>query len=463
MRRALSLLFVTVWSGLSLGAPFQFSDPALHPFRPHMVSGIAARYQPYRAMQVTLNGVGAAVVNDTSGFGRNLTNGTASAQPQLTRTDNCGNLLVQSETFATTWTRTRINAFGATDTGAAGAGSFANTSRTTDPLGGNTADFLQEDNSSSTSHFLELAVSAPTGSYSAYIWCKPAGRTWIRYGFGTASSTDNVRGSFDVQTGTNGASVALTGGASNGSQSIVSAGNGWWLCRVSATMPGPIAVFTLAIAEADNDVVFTGDNTSGLYVWGASLVPASYTPVTGPTAAQGYIATVATPAYAGVNGLAALRFDGTDDYLKTVFTLPQPVYVALAWRPITWTSGDTVIDGSADLSMQLRQAGSSPQVSLFNGAGVAANTGFSLGSWHVGTIGIDGASSFTRRNLEAAVTGDFGSSTPGGISLGTRGSAASGFSNIEVAEVIPYSRTPSSVEQSYLVQGLGRLTATPLW
>lgn len=89
IRALLALALFTLTAHAS--QPFRFSDPALHPFRPHMIVGtngltsiLWARYQPYRAMQMTLNGSGVSVLNDTSGNFRHLTNGTAANQPYLT-------------------------------------------------------------------------------------------------------------------------------------------------------------------------------------------------------------------------------------------------------------------------------------------------------------------------------------------------------------------------------------------
>lgn len=378
---------------------------------------------------------------------RNLLQATAANQPLISRTDNSGNLLVQSETFATTWSRTRLNAFGAVDTGAAGVGSFANTSRTTDPLGGNTADFIQEDTTAANTHLLTQTspILAP-GSFKYSVYVKPSGRTWVRLYLSGASGGINCY--FDIQNGIVG-TAANVGTGSSASGSIASSGNGWYLCTLSGTLGTQEAVGCLInIAEADNDITFDGDNTSGLYLWGASLRQSTWN--------TNYIATVATPAIPGLNNRATAYFDGAAYYLKAnAFTWNQPEQIIAGVKQWTWSNNDSMSDGNSTDGGRVYQTGTSPSFGVYAGSSVSANTNLSIGAFGVTTVTINGASSSSQVNNTATITGNAGANNLGGFTLGASG-GASLFANIQVSRVIGCSKTNAPPELQFLKWGIAK-------
>jgi len=84
------------------------------------------------------------------------------------------------------WNRIRLNAFGAIDTGVAAAGSFSDTAQTLDPIGRNTADFIQEDPTATSTHFLVNTgnMNLPISGVEYSIYVKAAeerlyGLTWM--------------------------------------------------------------------------------------------------------------------------------------------------------------------------------------------------------------------------------------------------------------------------------------------
>jgi hypothetical protein len=208
------------------------------------------------------------------------------------------NLLTKTEQFDdAAWTKVALNAFA--------SGSVANTTLTTDPLGGNTADYIQENTESGTGHSTVQSISIVSGviyTFSCYI--KPAERT---IGYLRLGGTPNLTAYFNLSNGT-----ALT--VSSGLTTAISnEGNGWykysitWTSTVTASQ-----AFVVGMTTTDGTVAYTGDGTSGIYIWGADLrvsndgvgIP-SYQRVDTSTSYD----TVGFPLY--------LRADGTDDYMLT--------------------------------------------------------------------------------------------------------------------------------------------------
>ena len=160
----------------------------------------------------------------------------------------CYNLLQYSEDFNNAiWQKTATTI-------------SANT--TTAPNGTTTADTLIEDTSSSTHRiFNNSAVTVSTSIATTYsVYLKSAGRTraWVR-------DNDLLGALFNLSTGT---IVSTDGGVT---ASITNVGNDWYRCvitKVSTTTNGRIAVY-LDNGTSDS---YTGNGTSGIFLWGAQLV-----------------------------------------------------------------------------------------------------------------------------------------------------------------------------------------------
>jgi hypothetical protein len=145
---------------------------------------------------------------------------------------------------------------------------------TTAPDGTSTADLLTE-NSSSGAHRFYRNITLAAASHSASIYAKPNGRSWIYVRMDTASG---VQAWFNISTG-------QVGTVQSGlTASIQSVGNGWYRCAVSGTAVAANN-FLVGLANADNTTSYTGDGTSGAYLWGAQLEAGAF--------ATSYIPTVA--------------------------------------------------------------------------------------------------------------------------------------------------------------------------
>jgi hypothetical protein len=106
-------------------------------------------------------------------------------------------------------------------------------------------------------------------TYTASVYAKAAGYNYLYMNFGTGSGSGfNAQTTFNISTG-----VVTTIGI--GSATITSVGNGWYRCSVTGTATGSSS--TTAFLQVNStqtlatDDTFTGDGTSGIYLWGAQL------------------------------------------------------------------------------------------------------------------------------------------------------------------------------------------------
>jgi len=171
------------------------------------------------------------------------------------------NLLLQSQTFGTSpWFTNN-----ATIT--------ANT--TVAPDGTTTASKLVED----TTNNLHRVAQVPTLTavpHTATIYAKPAGRNWIYI----ANASLSQAAYFNVSTGVIGTVVGAT------TATIAPVGNGWYRCSITSTPSAAAQNYSFYAANADLSFSYTGDGTSGLFIWGAQLEAGAF--------ATSYIPTVAS-------------------------------------------------------------------------------------------------------------------------------------------------------------------------
>lgn len=152
---------------------------------------------------------------------------------------------------------------------------------TTAPDGATTADKLVEDTATAT-HQLFRTVSVTSGqAYTFSLFIKPAGRSRIQFNlpFSFPTSTQAI---FDVSTGT---VVSSTGGAT---ASISAQANGFYRCVVTATANATAnGTLYLALVNTGTTTSYTGDGSSGLFLWGAQVeagaFATSYIPTTSAT------------------------------------------------------------------------------------------------------------------------------------------------------------------------------------
>jgi hypothetical protein len=160
------------------------------------------------------------------------------------------NLLLRSEEFSTTWTATSLTF----DTNSAVA-----------PDGKTTADKLIETIDSGVHQIAQGTVTTGV-TYVFSVYAKAAERDRLRLsGFGVEGQgflTD-----YDLSAGT-------VTSAPPGS-SITPVGNGWYRCSLVVTATGTAGPI-IRLGNENGAFSYTGDGTSGIYLWGAQLEESSY-------------------------------------------------------------------------------------------------------------------------------------------------------------------------------------------
>jgi hypothetical protein len=134
------------------------------------------------------------------------------------------------------------------------------------PSGG-LADQYVEDTSNSY-HRYAVQCSVTSGvTYTLSVYAKYIGRQYLVI---NADSLFGGRCVFDIQAGSISNEIA-------GTANIEDVGDGWYRCSVTATAASTSSLQVYIGANTTNaDSAYTGDGTSGIYVWGAQLEEGSF-------------------------------------------------------------------------------------------------------------------------------------------------------------------------------------------
>jgi hypothetical protein len=179
------------------------------------------------------------------------------------------------------------------------------------PDGTLTADKLVE-NTATGQHRVHKNSSGTTNAnpYTVSFFAKAGERTKIYVGI--AESPTFVRQGnavFDLAAGTVASTHSGNGGATGSVAAITAFPNGWYRCSYTLTLGGTDTTIFYDIDIYTSSISYTGDGTSGLYLWGAQLEESS-------TATRYQRITTATD-YDTVGFPHGDKFDGVDDALAT--------------------------------------------------------------------------------------------------------------------------------------------------
>ena len=186
------------------------------------------------------------------------------------------NLFTYSEAFNTDWDNIRSS-----DSG---------TTATADPEGNTTgAAYKLVANTDNNTHRLDkrnLSMSTST-EYTLSVWAKAAEYTGVSLTI--ADSSNLFHGIyFDLSNGT------FTNGGNAHSGSMIKYPNGWYRCIATYTTPASIGFqqCLIGVLEDGTTKSYAGNNSSGIYIWGAQLeqapFPTSYIPTSGSTATRAH-------------------------------------------------------------------------------------------------------------------------------------------------------------------------------
>jgi hypothetical protein len=279
---------------------------------------------------------------DKSGRGNHASQATSASRPVLSARYN---LLTRTEEFDNAaWLKQNLTV-------------SANTSLTTDPLGGNTADVLFETTASSQ-HIIYQEISITGSSALSFSVCMKAGTQ--TYGYVQVSPNGSPRYSalIDLTAGSILATVS-SGSPTGTSASITPLGNGWHRITLTIAQSGGTMYAHAATANSATPSYsaasfpnYAGDITKGIYIWGADLrvtndgvgLPA-YQRVGAATAGSSTAA--GTADYDSTGFPPYLRFDGTDDGLATSaidFSATDKMTVHAGVRKLSDAAGGVVAE-----------------------------------------------------------------------------------------------------------------------
>ncbi|CAB4151522.1 hypothetical protein UFOVP601_20 [uncultured Caudovirales phage] len=182
------------------------------------------------------------------------------------------------------------------------------------PDGAVTADKLIEDTTASNTHQLasrSITVLATT-AYALSIFLKAAERTWALVLFGGTPF-----GSHGVYINLSTGALGTTVGTLDSTPIVQTCGSGWFrVTLVKTTGAAGGGTIQVRTATADNTSSYTGDGTSGLYVWGAQFEAGAFATSYIPTST---VAVTRSADVARVNTLSPW-FNATESTLYFEFT-----------------------------------------------------------------------------------------------------------------------------------------------
>jgi hypothetical protein len=205
-------------------------------------------------LRIGSNGLYGSVANNVPAFEFN----TDGSYRGLLVEPGATNLALRSQEFQTSWTT--LQASISTDVVA-----------TTAPDGTNTADKLVE-NTATDEHRVTQSITkaASATTYTVSVFAKSTERN-MQLAIDSGSVSNAGQAIFNLTNGTVG-SATVDGTFTNASASIQALPNGWYRCSVTATTGTETTVrIRIRLVSGASTVSYTGDNTSGIFIWQGQL------------------------------------------------------------------------------------------------------------------------------------------------------------------------------------------------
>jgi hypothetical protein len=217
---------------------------------------------------------------------------------------------------------------------------------TTAPDGTLTADKITPD-AGSAQHDILQTTSITTGvTYTITVFAKKENYNFIQLTLSGLGSHGYAN--FNLNTGTIGST-----GNSPAATSITAVGNGWYRCSISVvsqvTIAGGPYIAALPTDIASRRPAFTGDGTSGIFIWGAQLEAGSF--------ATSYIPTVASTVTRAADIAVMTGTNFSDWYNQSEGTVVASWLTTSVVVP-TALGVFGVSDGSSNERIQIRRANS---------------------------------------------------------------------------------------------------------
>ncbi len=147
-----------------------------------------------------------------------------------------------------------------------------------------------------------------------------------------------------------------------------------------------------------------------------------------------------------LNGKPIVRFDGTDDNLRTAnFGLVQPEHVFCVFKLKRDTVNDTLFDGLGGNLMRFYRSGAGPVLGLYAG-GAVGSIAVATTDFYIGSCLFNGVSSELRINGGSTVSGDVGANNASGVTLGAYGTVVD-FAETDIAEIFIYDSALSTANR----------------
>ena len=147
------------------------------------------------------------------------------------------------------------------------------------PGGAVTADKLVENGDASTTHYLRQIFTGNVGWHTYSSYAKAGERTWL---YQMIYAGAEYAAYFNLGTGAIG---TLVGGAT---ATITLVADGWYRVTVSANLNAAVAFTHSGLASGNNGISYSGDGSSGLYLWGQQLELGSIATTYQPKNASNY-------------------------------------------------------------------------------------------------------------------------------------------------------------------------------